>query len=878
MKLTEAWIQNALGLYINMNVKEIHIDFTKHDSKFVIISGESGSGKSTLASLFSMRAYPVRAQGDMKLTKGFNIPGTRMIKQLTYAGSHQVRSIYNDSSSAHYFREWVESENRFVERNSNGTLSGYRRCMFDYLGIMPEHFKLLELSTEVLSFVDDTAVIRKKTMNKLMGGNEEYDDIYDLATDRAKRLRAEIKRLSSNAAQIGDIKQLENKKMDAEKEINIIEGAIATANKLLGEVELGLNTMPSSVKNINIGELESEQTANTNMINNISAEYTIPNAESLDREVLQRELTEANIYMQDAERSEMKVRVNIDSIRHLISTQHEKINSLNKELTSNSIIDIDVIMNRIKNARNTVQLCENNIDRTIYSNNINIKEEMDDLISKLNHWKTTRAYIPDMRTVMSYSDPCIEDVKQSKVSDIANRNVQLNDINTTIREYYSAIKSLDGADIDAFEIKEGCTTCVLYTTFKSVISSKDEIHVLEQKATELTKLNEDDQYTVDDSLSPLIITKNVYINIMVNYGCTLHNYEEYVNHHLPDIDVWDSEVSKYKTYCRLIEAENEIRDLEISIDSDSKISIINDKIQSISESIRDNDSKVIRLEPAHEEAKSHKSVAAYSLSRVSESIRIINLLERNIVIHDKINSVTDIRDIKLKIEKLNSNIAECTQRKKAKESILSSVGYKIRELNDANINLGRLKEEMKGVLSVKTACCSVQGIPAMRINSYLDRNNMLTKVNGFLAEFFDDSLRVIDFDINKTSFDIIVDGGTNPYARDVSLCSKSERRSCALAITLALQDRIFKGSLKYNIPILDEMDDGLDEYKKQMFIQVLSRYFKYDRRKTTNIEQVILPTHNNKLYDVDASIIMLRGSSIEVTPEIEEKIIYRVIE
>ena len=874
MRIQHIYISNSLGIYMQSGRTEVVIDMSQDISLFLLLNGGSGSGKSTFGSCISPRPYPVRSKADLKKTKGYNIPGKKMVVEVTYE-KYKIRKIYQDTSSSFYFSEWDQVSKTFIERNTNGTVSGYKQCMLEYWGLVEEHLRVLELSTETNSLVDETATERKKTLNGIMIGLEEYNDTYELCKTALTKLNTEKRRLSSNIAAIGDKTILVNMKSNVEKEINTADQMIEQATKLLAQVEMGLRSMPSDVRHINIGALNNELKHLTDEMNGILNVYSIQSLEELNSLSLKTRLEEVSVRAREDERSAMSIKMQMDSLSHLITTQNKQVETLQTELQSASNVDVSLTMGKIENARKMITVCEQSIpDLSIYNRDNPGESDAKynvEMNNKLNTYNSARSLISDMTMIDRLEEP-IDDLMMHYAKKRRANELRESFLKNSIQQISDTMNTLKDVDLDSFTSNDECPRCPLFKKFSVAITNKDDLDKWKGELVEVRKTIDEINSTVEDNLRPLISSRSTYINIMNQYGCTLTNYNSYVSDHIAKIYQMEREITNYKTFRRLLEAEGEVKMLEMSLDGDSKTAIIKDKITSLISSIEDNQNKILNLREPLNEHQQRANTTKIELRKCEQLLSLFRIDDRITEINKSLESVRSVKDIKEKAEDVQKNIDELKKSRRQKEGDLMAVGYKLKELSDADRDLAVLKVKIEQIKKVQKACCPINGIPAMLINGYLGPD-VITKVNDYLVKFFpSDGLILTSFQIYKREFNIFISGGERPHEREVSNCSKSERRSIGLALSFALQEKVFTNTLIYNIPMIDEMDDGLDEYKRQRYMDIVEKYFRYE----TKIDQVILITHNNNVEDSDSAIILFPGSSIVDNMMVQSKVICKI--
>lgn len=157
------------------------------------------------------------------------------------------------------------------------------------------------------------------------------------------------------------------------------------------------------------------------------------------------------------------------------------------------------------------------------------------------------------------------------------------------------------------------------------------------------------------------------------------------------------------------------------------------------------------------------------------------------------------------------------------------------------------------------------GYPSMLIKEFLDEVAYVT--NYSLDNIWGGLIRIKEFNITENDFKIPILRG-NTVLSDIIECSKAEKNTLSLAISLA----IIQVSTSYNIIRIDEADGGFDNSRRQSFMNMIS-----EQLLQAGCEDCYIITHNNLFDTIPCNLILLKGYE-ELTTAISidnKNIIYR---
>ena len=218
-----------------------------------------------------------------------------------------------------------------------------------------------------------------------------------------------------------------------------------------------------------------------------------------------------------------------------------------------------------------------------------------------------------------------------------------------------------------------------------------------------------------------------------------------------------------------------------------------------------------------------------------------NLDELNIKLNE-LNSINEkINTLEQKYFALTNEIMILKSKIKSKEINIDN--YK-RLLKENSL----LELKFKELSMIHESVSTKKGIPVIYIKSYLERIHSFT--NKLLEIIYEDSIQISNFVITQDSFEI-------PYIKnglkipDIKFGSQSEVALITMAISFAL---IKMSTKQYNILLLDEIDAGLDDRNKSLFLEMLNA-----QMDQINSDQVFIISHNlaNGVLSIPMDVIKL---------------------
>ena len=213
----------------------------------------------------------------------------------------------------------------------------------------------------------------------------------------------------------------------------------------------------------------------------------------------------------------------------------------------------------------------------------------------------------------------------------------------------------------------------------------------------------------------------------------------------------------------------------------------------------------------------------------------------------ELNSMTEkydiIRSQKAKISKIVDDLNIEKSMLSTYQSEYDSLQRKLAEIESYQKEYESLTSDLSILELIQEASSSKKGIPLFFVELFL--NECVEDINEMVSVVFDD-IEICEFKISDKEFKI-------PYIKngnkidDIRSASQGERAIVSIALSFALMR---KGSIKYNIPLLDEVDAPIHAVEREKFLLILSEHF-----KKIHAEQAFIITHNDIFEGYPVNII-----------------------
>jgi DNA repair exonuclease SbcCD ATPase subunit len=347
----------------------------------------------------------------------------------------------------------------------------------------------------------------------------------------------------------------------------------------------------------------------------------------------------------------------------------------------------------------------------------------------------------------------------------------------------------------------------------------------------------DKAQTILDNIGALRVQSLLQIITMPQYQ-VWYNYDKVVD----TIDLINKRDMYFELSEKMKKIKSEINELSLSDTSNIDMEISRLETERLKFAREIEESEI-------EYGKTQSDLKEYNQIYVNLSEKSIHeeTLERNRTELENAKSklsLMELNDEKIqintqKIQSINTDIFELSQKLKEKSILVESLKAKYNDIKYTNSELETVVQEQKYMTVMVDAVSSKKGIPLVMIQMFLDSCREI--VNSLIYDVVEDDVEILPFQINETEFKIpyMVNG---VVIDDISKASQGQTSIVSTAMSFALLRQ--SGAIEYNIPLLDEVDGPLHKSDKRKFISILLKHLKENRS-----EQCFVITHDDNTFD-----------------------------
>lgn len=896
MKFKSARFIGLIGVCRASGLKEIFIDFTKCTHKIVLIMGKNGSGKSTIEDALTPFPDPISKY----------LPHEEGLKEIEYimndGTEYKIRIEYpiNKMGERIQTKAYIEKNvnGNIIELNPNGNIGSYKDVLYNEFYLDSNFIALSQLSVENRGLVEKTPAERKKFVanGAIINSIEVYNNIYTTLNKRSSIFKSMINSIVAKIDSIGNeenivstlvsldnrIKRLEINKNQLTKELSDVESIVKLTDPN-GELQHKYSTLQVQIKSIQ-DELDTinlflkqidSKSKNEPYSLMTSLENCILYEKELNRKIikLQSEIDQTKDQIQSSlvsrEEESKSINLKVTRLKALQSEYNyqdllEEMKKTKKNISDDLAMfqsigvspETTISKDEFATGLNTLKLLKEQVDiirsyhydseiQVAVDYELNGKSIMDDIhkveskideltLQKMEVRENIKYYnglmdrldILDQRPETCTIDTC------SFIKDALDAKKEQPEIK--LEELYELQKDLI-VQYEKFSEKES----FLKNVSKVSYSIQIIIRYINNNRTILDKLPNGHIFSDENEFLNRLLNGSTFddINILYQYIDQANVFEDY-KYNLEVLKSLESEYKIYQSKTIIIEEiENDIESIQIKLDKitkeiDTKNQIILEKQKELQRShscievlINTKDKYIHKkeLESSLREKLSELESIANKMKEIEESIQRINTINQSILNID--NELIPIKN----------------ERDKLKFSMDRLVEYK------SELQVYQDKYE-KIELIKKYSSPSKAGIQNLFIEVYMGQT--LNLANQLLSKLFNGTLELDRYIINDKEFRIPCKSLESSIVNDdISSCSTAQKCMISMIISFAL---LKQGSTKYNILRLDEIDGGLDQDNRAMFIDVLNEIM-----DIMEVQHCIMISHSSEAVLEDTDIILL---------------------
>ena len=879
MRYLKLKLINYIGIYNGMGINEIEIDFSKSINDIIMIKGPNGSGKSTIFN--ALNPFPDSFNNLIQ-----NVPAQKSIDIIDKNIIYKINILYpvNKKGERDTTKAYIEKINTDInesyELNPNGNITSFREIICSELTLDQNYLALSYLSGNNRGLADMKPFERKKYTNSIIHELVDYNDIYKVMSKKSSVYKSMINTIVSKINNIGNKELLiSNKeslinklnKYDIEKDeiINNIANCKASINLLdsTGEYYKEYNNLVNiyNDKNKELSVLENDRndilndiqinndkniknlydiyTDNyNNIINSIqilesNAQFILIEKESKAKKIQSIQLDIDNINISNNDCDLIDINDRIKELESRISSYNNILNNCDYILSINDCESVLVMFENIKNdiyrLRDSYPLNIINLGDSILMTQIYI-----DNSHTLNRINTLNDNIFEYYRLLEISEPY-----KLKPDDCSNINCPF------IKNAIIAKSKIDNIDIN------------------NLIYNRDNLQYMYDQDTEYNyNINKINLYKNEIEVIYRYILQNHIILSKCNINITKSDLCNYIkNGYLFDNEIQimnkNREISNIKEFKD--KDEKSLNDLYLiynkyknKIDS---IYMYNKMITELSEELNELLSKIDEINIDIAELQNKKSIVYDILQKIKYILSIdnnINELKNSISdlsnrIYNMKNNIDKIKDLTNKSNELTERLNNINNILKPLVKNIDDISRNITLCDEYEDELSKYKDKFNIIEIFKKYSSPNKGIQLIFIELYM--NNILTLANNMLSLLFNGEYKLMQFIINENEFRIPCIG-SGIMNDDISSMSTSE--ICMISMILSFSI-LKQASTDFNILKLDEIDGGLDENNRRIFVSLL-----YKIKSILEVEQIFIISHNSEIPMDDVDLILLNSNNL----------------
>lgn len=827
MKLIYIKLVNVAGLMVGSNKNTIEIDLSKSKNKIIAICGRNGSGKTVLLSSLTPFAYT--SSLDERSTLPYILEKENGYKEVRYQDKDDfyiIKHYYKATKDSHSVKSYFIKNGE--ELNENGNVTSFNALVEIHLGLTQEMLRLARIGTNVSSFISLTPSKRKDYIGKLITEIDSYLKIYKKINDDIKVVKV---LLSSNHTNLYNC-HITDPIIEEEK-LSKIKKEMKKEEKERDRIIAKISKIKALISSNNIEELKNKKK---------EAEVSILEFNRIERSVKELSLEDTSLDDLIKLRSEISnsiidIQSKINSYRISIDNTSKNIERLEtsiKKITSNS--DIQSLLDSIHQLRSMIQIT-NDIVLKFKPIGSTTSDDIRNIIQKLSSFNQigTMLYTFGKKAIETYLRLRRDRIDIDKfIKEQLKRNthrINESDLEMLFEKLFQ----------DDFIITPNCDSAFLecpYYRFSELINTwkKDINH--ESFDDEILRYIKIIANNIDNILNEIDILKRIEIpdalKLILKEETVLQRLENRIQlFPLSDLQEYLSIMKEYEIYQ---DHKKRLKEYEYQLSIYQKSGIHNhiDEINQLKESIKFYKNNIQTLNSKIDQQKKQLSSIDEQITLVTKYLdgkKYKKIFESTLETTNRIlipleHASEEQRELEFSLRQITSQVDHLRQEQRILES-------KIQEYNRLVEEGKKLSTTYEDLNVILKAASTKKGIPVIYMKRYLTKIRNLA--NNLLKIIYNDKFKLGKFHVTQDTFEVpyIKNGRKIP---DVRYASQSEVGLSTVALSFALFN---EAAGDYNILLLDEIDSGLDEESRPLFLKML-----YKQMIELKAEQVFMISQN----------------------------------
>lgn len=860
MKIKYFKLTNFAGIKYGINNKVLEL--TDIPSGIIMLTGQNGCGKST-----TLHTLHVFSDDKTFLIKKEDESFEPAEKELIVEHNDNEYRILHQYSKTGSKKSFIQKNGE--ELNGAGNVTTFENVIFEEFGMENNTVSNSVIGVSEINFIDLTSSERKKQISTLLPNISEYEKLYKTSNDSLNGAKKQIQMLSQLIANSGGIENIESKIEEINSKVNPILEDIdklnsdlvsQKENKAAKEALYNKSIEEESALKIEVG---NETSRAAKAVELISTFANPPKETDLSvlyskKEVLNNQMTELNNL-----KSEIQNKINLFNSEW--SAYQDKVNyQKNIESNRNSLID------KKNKLEEEINILKENLNK---KKSIDIKNYYN---RETENWivyigKSLKDEVDSLKNIYTESINGLS--AEEAYDDIANTNSKIELFNSKEKElemyssYLSMFKNMaDKANEQTntnIELTDGCSFSKCSVQYKHLIDiytdKYNKLHnFLETNRdkylqyTRLKKLYDTYAHCLDDRQQLA-----EFLGLDKNLFCSSKNFESI----LTTLRTIKKEISDYLfNSSNLLEEEKYINSkLEYLASLNKQISELKDieikelqfnleDVEKLKKDIENTVTDIFNLKIKIDSVAKEIELAT-EYSKLDETKRFLDEFNKKTLNVSKL--VEQGIGLKRDMDTIDNLIVSTMSSIKAKNEIIDELHKELKENNenlaiikDQISNKNRLDTEINHRNMVVSALHPTKGIPSLLVKDYLGSIENIS--NNILEKTFDSSYKIFLENLEKDFYIRVFEKSTNRYISDVKLCSSGQQAIIKLVLSIALTKCAVGNAIYLR---LDECDSVLSKENLAMVEVLLNSLL-----DKFGIEQVFIVTHNSSVSVCDLTV------------------------
>lgn len=860
MKIKYFKLTNFAGIKYGINNKVLEL--TDIPSGIIMLTGQNGCGKST-----TLHTLHVFSDDKTFLIKKEDESFEPAEKELIVEHNDNEYRILHQYSKTGSKKSFIQKNGE--ELNGAGNVTTFENVIFEEFGMENNTVSNSVIGVSEINFIDLTSSERKKQISTLLPNISEYEKLYKTSNDSLNGAKKQIQMLSQLIANSGGIENIESKIEEINSKVNPILEDIdklnsdlvsQKENKAAKEALYNKSIEEESALKVEVG---NETSRAAKAVELISTFANPPKETDLSvlyskKEVLNNQMTELNNL-----KSEIQNKINLFNSEW--SAYQDKVNyQKNIESNRNSLID------KKNKLEEEINILKENLNK---KKSIDIKNYYN---KETENWivyigKSLKDEVDSLKNIYTESINGLS--AEEAYDDIANTNSKIELFNSKEKElemyssYLSMFKNMaDKANEQTntnIELTDGCSFSKCSVQYKHLIDiytdKYNKLHnFLETNRdkylqyTRLKKLYDTYAHCLDDRQQLA-----EFLGLDKNLFCSSKNFESI----LTTLRTIKKEISDYLfNSSNLLEEEKYINSkLEYLASLNKQISELKDieikelqfnleDVEKLKKDIENTVTDIFNLKIKIDSVAKEIELAT-EYSKLDETKRFLDEFNKKTLNVSKL--VEQGIGLKRDMDTIDNLIVSTMSSIKAKNEIIDELHKELKENNenlaiikDQISNKNRLDTEINHRNMVVSALHPTKGIPSLLVKDYLGSIENIS--NNILEKTFDSSYKIFLENLEKDFYIRVFEKSTNRYISDVKLCSSGQQAIIKLVLSIALTKCAVGNAIYLR---LDECDSVLSKENLAMVEVLLNSLL-----DKFGIEQVFIVTHNSSVSVCDLTV------------------------